>query len=980
MKQIKYIFIASLLGFQFLQSQQSNPLLAEDEVKQKKWVDETYQAMSLDEKIGQLFVVSVFSSQIGTKNTEFVKDLIKKYHIGGIIFSKGGPRRQAKLTNEYQSLSKIPLFMSMDAEWGLAMRLDSTFAYPWNMTLGAIKNNDIVERVGKRIGEHCKQLGMQFNYAPDIDINTNPANPIIGNRSFGEDKNNVTAKGIAFAKGMQSVGVLGSAKHFPGHGDTSKDSHKTLPLIEFSAERIDDVELYPFKKIIQAGIASIMVGHLNVPALEPQKGLPSSLSHTIITKLLKNKLGFEGLICTDALGMKGVSEYLPEGEVEVAAFLAGNDILLMPENVATGFQAVKKAYQSKKITEERLAYSVKKILMAKYKVGLTSFNPLDIKNVGQNLHTIEDDILLDEVFENALTVVKNDNKILPFKDLDRKKIAYVKFGNDSGWTFYTNLKKYADITLVEPKSTTQLKEALAPFNTVIIGLHKTDKTPWDTYQFSKEELIWLQEIAKTKEVILGVFARPYALLDVSDISHINGIVISYQNHRVAQEKTAQLIFGAIEGKGVLPVSAHPQLPVNTSIQTPQIGRLSYGLPESVGIDSQKLKAIDDIANSVLEQKMAPGMQILIAKQGKVIYRKNFGTLDYNPKNTVNDNTIYDLASLTKILVTVPELMKMYAQGDFNTSASFSDLLPELKSTNKANMKMTDVLAHYALFQSWIPFYQSTLDSQKKPSKDIYSTVKTTVFSVEVAKNLYMKSEYLKTIYEQIDASSLIKKKRYLYSDLPYYYFKKYIEEKHGSNLEELIQNDFYRKMGAYRLTYFPLKRFPLSNIAPSEVDTYFRYQEIRGYVHDQGAAMLGGIGGHAGLFGNADDVAKIMQLFLQKGYYGGSWFLQPQAINLFNTCLFCLENNRRGLGFDKPQITGDGPTCGCVPMSSFGHTGFTGTYAWADPENEIVIVFLSNRTFPTADNNLLIKENIRPKIQQVVYDSFLTQSSTELGK
>ena len=968
---MKFIFISLLLLSQAIQAQKTNPLLDKNKAEQEKWVEETYKKMSLDEKIGQLFMVSVFSSQIGTKNTEYIKELIKKYHIGGIIFSKGGPKRQAKLTNEYQSLSKIPLFMSMDAEWGLAMRLDSTFAYPWNMTMGAVKDNKLIEKAGFRIGEHCKQLGMQFNFAPDVDINTNPANPIIGNRSFGEDKQNVALKGIAFSKGMQAAGVLGSAKHFPGHGDTSKDSHKTLPLIDFPANRLQDIEMYPFKELINNGIASVMVGHLNIPSLESKVGLPSSLSHHIITDILKTQLGFEGLVFTDALGMKGVSEYLPVGEVEVAAFLAGNDILLMPENIVKGFDAMKKAYLSKKISEERLAHSVKKILMAKYKVGLHNFVPLKVENIYQNLHTLEDDLLIEEIFENALTVAKNKDNLLPIKNLDKQRIAYVKFGNDSGWTFYSSLRKYADVAIIEPKSTEQLYKDVEAYQTIIIGLHKPDKTPWDAYKFTANELVWLENIAKKKKVILTIFTRPYALLNVSNLANIESIVISYQNHKIAQEKTAQLIFGAIEGKGVLPVSAHPELPVNTSISTPKIGRLGYGLPESVGLNSKKLKAIDSIAQIVLNKRMAPGMQILVAKKGKIVYRKNFGTLDYNPNNTVKDNSIYDLASLTKILVTLPELMKLYAQESFNVNSTFSDLLPELKGTNKGGMKMMNVLSHYALFPSWIPFYLKTLDTQKKPLKEVYNNVKTDEFSVQVANNLFIKNDYINTIYKEIDNSELIKKKKYLYSDLPYYYFKKYIERKANVSLSEAIQKDFYRSMGAYHLTYFPLQHFPLVNIAPSEVDNYFRRQEIRGYVHDQGAAMLGGVGGHAGLFGNADDVAKMMQMFLQKGYYGGEWYLQPQVVNLFNTCMFCSENNRRGLGFDKPQIEGEGPTCGCVPMSSFGHTGFTGTYAWADPENEIVIVFLSNRTFPTAENNLLIKESIRPKIQKVVYNSII---------
>ena len=959
--------ICLLLLIQTLNAQIKTPLTSEDAAAQRLWVEQTYSQMSLDEKIGQLFMVSVFSSHIGTKKAEEIKDFIKKYHIGGIIFSKGGPRRQARLTNEYQALSRIPLFMAMDAEWGLAMRLDSTYAFPWNMTLGAIKDNSLIERTGRRIGAHCKALGMQFNFAPDVDINTNPNNPIIGNRSFGEDKENVAQKGLAFTRGMQASGVLGSAKHFPGHGDSATDSHKTLPTIGFTAERIGQVELYPFK-MLKDEVASVMVAHLNVPSLEKKAGLPSSLSSAIITDLLKKQLGYEGLIFTDALGMKGVADYLPVGEVEVAAFLAGNDILLMPSNVPKGFEALKKAYNNGKITEERLAYSVKKILMAKYKVGLTTFNPIDPSALSGRLHTLDDDLLTESLFENALTVGKNKEDILPLKALEKRRIAYVKFGNASGWEFYKALRKYADVALIEPKDEAQLYAAIEPYETIVIGLHKSDKTPWDGYKFTANELRWLEHIAKKKKVVLSVFTSPYAMLDVKHLSPIKAIVFAYQNHKVAQQKAAELIFGAIEGRGVLPVTAHPELPVGTSITTQKIGRLGYSMPENAGFSSLRLSLIDTIAKEALRERMTPGMQILVAKHGRIVYRKNFGTLDYNPNNQVNDNTLYDLASLTKILATLPELMRLYTKGDFRPVDTFEDLLPKLRHTNKGELTMKDVLSHYARLQSWIPFYRRTLGEDKKPSPEYYSTTQSKEFPIEVAKNLYMKESYIDSIYKRIDESELIATKKYLYSDLSFYYFKKFIEKKEKKPLEEVVEKYFYRGLGAYQLLYNPLRRFSEGNIAPSEEDRSFRYQILRGHVHDQGAAMLGGVGGHAGLFGTADDVAKVMQMYVQQGYYGGEWFLQPQAIKVFNTCYFCTEGNRRGLGFDKPQLGTAGPTCGCVPMTSFGHTGFTGTYAWADPENEIVIVFLSNRTYPS-ESKLLVNKNIRQRIQRVVYQA-----------
>lgn len=962
----KIITLLSWLLTTLLLAQQPHPLATQDADAQQRWVDSIYANMSLDQKIGQLFMVSVFSSQKGTKNTERIKTLIRNYHIGGIIFSKGGPQRQAQLTNEYQALSRTPLLISMDAEWGLAMRLDSTFAYPWNMTMGAIKNNDLIRQVGQRIGKHCNALGVHLNFAPDIDINTNPINPIIGNRSFGEDKRNVADKAIAFTQGMQSTYVLANAKHFPGHGDTSQDSHLTLPLIDHSKQRLENIEFYPFRKIISQNVASIMVGHLNVPSLESKEGLPSSLSFHIVTEILKKQLSYNGLIITDALSMKGVADYQPAGQTDLAAFLAGNDILLMPKDLIKGFEAIKEAYQNQKISEERLSHSVKKILMAKYKVGLNNYQPLDKKQINQKLHTLADDLLIERLFENAMTVAQNKKELLPLKNLN-SPFAYIKFGNDQGTSFLKTLRTYAKVDYIPTPSLSQLKT----YKTVIIGLHKSYKTPWESYKFTKEELALLKEIAKEKEVILTIFTSPYALLDISNLENITSVVVAYQNHPIAQQKAADLIFGGIEGKGVLPVSVHPNLPVNTSVTTPKLDRLAYTLPENVGIDSNKLKAIDSIAQFAIEKKMTPGMQILVARYGKIFYKKNFGTLDYQPNNIVTDSTVYDLASLTKILATLPELMRLYAQNNFDINASLSDLIPKLKQTNKADIKLTNALAHYASLQSWIPFYIKTLDTNKKPSPKYYQTQQDEVFSVTVAKNLYMRKDYVDTIFHHLATSELLKKKRYLYSDLPYYWLKNYIENKENNTLSVLVKKNFYSPMGAYSLTYLPSKHFSPKNIAPTEVDNYFRHQEIRGYVHDQGAAMLGGVAGHAGLFGNALDVAKMMQMFLQEGYYGGRWYLKPEQINTFNKCLFCDENVRRGLGFDKPQLSDDGPTCGCVSMSSFGHTGFTGTMAWADPEKQIVYVFLSNRTYPTADNNLIIRENIRTNIQQAIYNAIM---------
>jgi len=595
----------------------SNPLLTSDYEAQEKWVDSVYQSMSLKEKVGQLFMIMVFSNQDMNANRNVIRE-IKENNIGGLIYSKGGPVRQAKLNNEYQAISKLPLLIGMDAEWGLGMRLDSTYSFPWNMTLGAIKDNALIEQVGKHIGEHCKRLGVHFNFAPVVDINTNPKNPIIGNRSFGEDKDNVATKGLAFMKGMQSVGVLATAKHFPGHGDTDQDSHKTLPTINFDEKRIDSIEFYPYKVLFKEGLSSVMVAHLNIPSLEPRAGYPSTLSKNIVTNILKDRLGFNGLIFTDALNMKGVSNFSDSGDVDLAAFKAGNDILLISENISAGIAKIMEAYVKGDIIEERLAHSVKKVLQAKYKAGLDYYKPIGLHNLVEDLNKIADDVLYENLIENAITVVKNNLNLLPIKQLETKSIAYVKFGDADGSVFLNELKKYAKVHEIKADNLDELIGKLNNYNTVIVGYHKSNTSPWKSYKFSDKELVWLYEVARTNDVILNIFAKPYALFDLKSTVNFESIMVSYQNSKIAQEKAAQLIFGAIPAKGVLPVTAGADFKVGTGIQFPSLSRLSYGLPERVGMNSQRLARIDSVAQYAVDSLMTPGIQLLVARKGKII--------------------------------------------------------------------------------------------------------------------------------------------------------------------------------------------------------------------------------------------------------------------------------------------------------------------------------------------------------------------------
>ncbi|MFT5673989.1 MAG: beta-N-acetylhexosaminidase, partial [Polaribacter sp.] len=614
----KYIFLLVLIAIGCnLSAQRLDPLRTVDFEAQDIWVARILDTMSIDEKIGQLFMIQAYSN-LDKKHENFITEMISKYHVGNLIFMQGTPKKQAELTNKYQDIAKVPLLIGFDGEWGLDMRLKNTYRFPWNMTLGAIRNDSLIKQFGKHLGQHAKRIGIHINFAPVIDVNTNPANPIIGNRSFGESKENVTQKAIAFIQGMQGEGVLANGKHFPGHGDTASDSHHTLPLLNFDEARLDSIELYPYRKTFDAGLASVMTAHLNIPSLEPNANLPTSLSKNVVTHLLQEKLGFQGLIVTDGLNMKGAANYATSAQVDLAALQAGNDVLLIPQDVSASVALIKKALETKTLTEARLDFSVRKILKAKYWAGLHTYKPVALENIEEDLNRIKDELLHRELVKNSLTLLKNTTDNLPIRNLEKKKIAYVKLGDAENDAFVNMLKKYAKVTVVSDTNLDALVEKLQPYNYVIIGFHKSNLNPWKSYKFSNKELVWLHEIARNKPVVLDVFASPYSLLQIKSFANIEGVIVSYQNSKLAQEISAQLLFGAFAAKGKLPVSIGTKFKEGFGIANTSLSRFEYTIPEAAGLSSKKLALIDQMADTIISEKMAPGFQVFVARNGKVV--------------------------------------------------------------------------------------------------------------------------------------------------------------------------------------------------------------------------------------------------------------------------------------------------------------------------------------------------------------------------
>lgn len=938
------------------------------------WADSVFKTLSNEDRIAQLFMVAAYSNKDKTHLKE-IKKLVSLYKIGGLIFFQGGPMRQAMLTNYYQSLSKVPLFVAIDAEWGLAMRLDSTTKFPRQMTLGAIQNDTLIYEMGSEIARQCKRLGMQINFAPVVDINNNPLNPVISNRSFGENKFNVTKKALMYMKGMQDHGVLANAKHFPGHGDTDSDSHKTLPTVKSSREHLDTLELYPFKQLISQGLGSMMVAHLFVPALDTTAKQASTLSKKVVTDLLKDSLGFKGLVFTDALNMKGVSKFYKPGEVDVKALIAGNDVLLFPEDVPTAIKQIKIAIDSGLISQEEIDKRCMKILLAKQWAGLDQYSKIKLKNLTFDLNTPNAELINRKLTEASLTLLQNKNNVIPLQNLDALKIASLSLGYKELNIFQRTLSNYAPVKHfgIDKDAKKEIFDtvlsALKDYNLVIVHINNTNNKPDKDFGLTSHAMSLLKAIMKQSKVIVNVSANPYILAKMDSLQFADALIMSYEDNDYSESYSAQLIFGGIAATGKLPVTPSPYFKVGTGIQTNVI-RFKYTIPEELGIDSKALYRIDSIAKKGIKEKVYPGCQILVAKNGKVIYQKSFGNHTYTNKIKVKNDDIYDIASITKIAASTASVMKLVDEKKINLDETLGHYLPMLEGSNKQNIVLRQMLTHQAGLKDWIPFWMKTVNKDGTYKAGIYNTTPNETYFKRVANDLYINNNYEDTIYKQIIDSPLKESGKYLYSDLGYYFIKNIVENETKNALNIYVQKTFYAPLGLPTMGYKPLSRFDLDRIVPTENDTKFRKQLIHGDVHDQGAAMLGGVGGHAGIFSDANDLAVMMQLFMNKGEYGGKRYIDSTTVNEFTKCQYC-KDNRRAIGFDKPEMNPDkdSPVCGCVSYLSFGHAGFTGTLAWADPQNQLVYIFLSNRVYPKAEDNKLAKSGIRTQIQQVIYDA-----------
>lgn len=939
--------------------------------RDKRWADSVLQSMTIEEKVGQLFILTAYSNQ-DESDYRYLQSLIENYHPGGLIFMQGTPEAQVRLINRYQAASDIPLLISQDAEWGLSMRLRGTQKYPRNMTLGAIQSDSALYHFGRQMAKELRRVGVHMNFAPVADINNNSNNPVINDRSFGQEKFNVTRKAFMTMRGMQDAGVLACAKHFPGHGDTDVDSHHDLPIIAHSPERLDTLELYPFKRLIQGGIASVMVGHLHIPAIDDTPNRSASLSPQVITGLLREKLNYDGLIITDALNMQGVTKYYGTGEVALAALMAGNDLLLSAENIPASVNSILSAIRSGRLTEATLDSHVRRILRAKAALGLRTFRPIPEENVRLDILTSGGETLRKQLYENAITIASNDGSLLPLRDLEERRIAYLQVGGPSSSELAKTLETYGEVQVFYADRNLQdgpdvWIRRLQDYTTVIIGGFGLSRRRSSTYGVSGNMTELVRALgASPTETILAWCGNPYAL---QYFGREQAAVVAYEDTEDSQRAAAQAIFGGIRVTGRLPVRVSDRFPEGCGYQLRRPIRFGFAMPEEVGMDGNTLLKIDSLAFHYIGRKAMPGCAIMVMRGNDIVYHRGFGREEYSRTSRMIDplDHSYDLASITKVAVTTLSAMRLTEQGRLNLDVPIYRYIPEWRSIDKGRLTSRQLLQHSAGLPGWEPLYLETYSDPRRKiiDRERFRFEPSTEYPLPVGPGLYARADMEDWVWEKIAAVELSASRRVRYSDLGMMIMGRVIERITNETLESYATSQFYRPLGMSRTWFQPAEKGLLDHCPPTEADYDWRHSVIRGYVHDPNAALLGGVAGHAGLFSNIYDLGKLLMMLKNEGVFGERRFFLPVTIESYTSKQISIS--RKGLGWDKPEIAGGGPTSSLASSSTFGHTGFTGTCVWVDPESDLVFVFLSNRTFPKASNKLLLRDNVRIQMMDQIY-------------
>lgn len=942
------------------------------------WADSVFKTLTPDQRIAQLMVVRLSTYDAKTKTVTFfdkqVSDLIKQYNVGGICIFQGSPVKQATILNALQAQAKTPILICVDAEWGLGMRMiDSVLPLPKQMMLGAMPDATVVYNYGKIVAEQCKRMNIQVNYAPVVDVNNNPDNPVINDRSFGEDKYKVAQYGIAYMKGMQDNGVMACAKHFPGHGDVAVDSHYDLPVINKTKTQLDSLELYPFKEIFKAGIGSVMIAHLSVPSIDDELNRPTSISKKTIENLLRSNIGFNGLTFTDGMEMQGLQKYFPGGAASVESLIAGNDMLCLPGDVPLAMIKIKEAIKDKRLTQEDIDRHCMKVLLSKYQYGLANLQPINTDNLTADLNSSISSMRR-TVAENALTVLRKTDSLyfpLAIPAKPGNDVLYVCVGGNTENAFAKRMKAdYNASVIYYPYGQDSVKVDVAAlkkkYKKIIIGIHNYARVPANNFGISKTAVDLVAKLQQETTAVTFVFGNPYA---IKNWCSAKNLVACYEDDAIIQNTAIDLLQGKIPAKGKLPVTVCNEYKFGTGIVSsgfflPHLNR------KEANLNTAKLNVIDSIITDAIAKGAAPGAVALVIKNGKIAYHKAFGNYAVNNSTADNLESVFDMASVTKICATTISIMKLYDEGKIELDKKLGDYLPWVKGSNKENLSIKNILLHQAGLVSFIPFYKETIDSLGNPLPQFYSKKSSDSFSIRVAQNMYMRTVWRETIYQRILQSPLGTTGKYIYSDNDFIFLGKIAEAVSGMPLNEYVVKEFYKPMGLTTAGFKPRESNLEKRVIPTEEEKIFRQQLLTADVHDPGAAMFGGVAGHAGLFSNAYDLGMIMQMLLNGGTINGKRFLRKETINLFTA--YNSDISRRGYGFDKPEKDNnkrpDPYPCLSASPQTFGHTGFTGTCVWGDPANQLIFVFLSNRVNPNGgDNRKLLDMNVRSKIHEAIY-------------
>lgn len=915
----------------------------------KGWSETILAQMSLEDKVSQMFSAPIYGYFLNEDHPDhrLSLDLVERFHIGGFIFFQGSPYSQVNLINELQDKSSLPLLMSQDLEWGAGMRVRQTTTFPSMMALGATGDTKLVYAMARVIAEEVRTLGIHQAYAPVADINNNPENPIINVRSFGEKPALASKMCVAYSEGLKDGGVIATAKHFPGHGDTSIDSHMDLPVLDFNENRLHNMELVPFQALIDSGIESIMVGHLALPSLDSNPILPATLSSNITTTLLREKMKFNGLIVTDAMGMSGVSEAYGVRQSSVLAVEAGCDVLLMSRDPYAGREAIIDAVKTGRLDEKRIDASVLRILRLKEKLGLHLNRLKEPEHVSKQVASRDHSVLSEEIARRSLTLLRNKDDILPIYDQNKKILCVVLSDTDQpnvGEHFFREVKRRTLPTQVEKRlldmrsHATEYEavlEEISNYDLVLVPSFMKVRAWSGKIALSSTQAEFINMVVKQqKPTIVVSFGNPYILvgLDQPDAE-----LACYSNCSASQSAAVQAVFGESPIHGRLPVTIPGLHDFGEGVDLVQ-NKLRPGRPEEVGMSGRLEQEVDELINRAIQDRVFPAASVAIGRAGTMVLNKGYGYLTFDSEKKVTPDTVFDLASLTKALSTTTAAMKLYENGKLKLETPVSTYFPEFAQGGKENVTLFHLLTHTAGLKAWVPFY----------SKGFTTPDEITQFICK----------------EQIVGEP---GQNCLYSDLGMIMMGLIIQKIVKTDIYSWMKDHFWSRMAMTHTGFRPIGSTPFDpDIVPTEQDKYFRMRTIQGEVHDETAYIFGGIAGHAGLFSSSKDIATYAFMLLNQGRSHGQQFLKPETISFF-TRRRTFGKNSRGLGWDLKSLEGYSSSGNLSGPNTFGHLGFTGTSIWMDPDQDLFVILLTNRIYLSREEER--HREVRSKLADIAFAS-----------